>query len=144
MNAINGREMLLLGAALVFSLWLVGCVVSDPIAQRAVALELPKCQANDDIQKALQIIDDVFVGNGLGHGETPAAEDRAQGILVTYGRYTVLTNSQSLVVNFVEFGQRHSSPIVDKMCVELRERLSDGFAAGRVTEYNEASSIGVH
>src|SRR3954465_390035 len=88
----------------VFLCLVAGCYLGDPIAQRTVALRLPPPPdgtnltlsiTDPEIKEALRIIDDVFVANGLIRDKIPPSpEDRAQGIIVAYGRYSVSLKPQ--------------------------------------------------
>ena len=145
MNSIRNRSKLLATASFGgVLLCLAGCYFGDPIAQRTVSLGFPVADqqtnatlsaTNAEVQEALRIIDGVMVGEGFVRDQNPlAAEDRAQGIIATYGRYTVLLRDHTLTVNFVEFGKRHSSPVVKRTCGELKEKLGKRFGDKRVRE----------
>ena len=136
-----------------FMLCLAGCRFGDPIAQRTVSLSFlaPSQQVNmslsptnAEVLEALGIIDGVMVREGFTRDQKPlAAEDRAQGIIVAYGRYSVLLRDGTLTVNFVEFGQRHSSSIVKRVCRELKEELSKRFGGERVREESGTTGMRV-
>jgi hypothetical protein len=125
-------------------LCLAGCYFGDSIAQRTVSLGFPVADqqtnaslsaTNAEVLEALRIIDEVMVREGFVRNQNPlAAEDRAQGLIATYGRYTVLLRDHTLMINFVEFGKRHSSPAVKKVCRQLTEKLGKCFGDKRVRE----------
>jgi len=119
-----------------------GCYSGDPIAHSTVTLTFPEgdkqtnaslSTLNPEVKEALRIIDDVLVSTGFTRDEKPpTAQEQAQGIIATYGRYTVCVENRDLVVNFVEFGKRRSSPIVINTCKSLKERLDNRFGTKRV------------
>lgn len=134
-----------------FLVVVVGCPVIDPSAHKRVILEFPSpgratpLSATDtEVQAALRLIDEVFVANGFVRDRgPPTPQDQATGIIVTYGGYPVLIRGRQLVVNFVEFGKRRTSPIVDQMCSSLRDQLSHRFGDQRVKLEIGTSEIGV-
>ena len=129
-----------------------GCF-GDSIAHRAVVLDFPASQqqtnlvlsvTDPEIQEALRIIDGVFATNGFARDKNPPApQDQAQGIVATYGRYAVSIKGHSLIVSFVEFGKRHSSPIVKKTCSLMEEKLSNRFGAQRVSVETDTDQMQV-
>lgn len=126
------------------SLFIVaGCSFGDPIAQRVVVLNFPVSEqetnkllsaTNTEVQDALHIIDDVFAAKKfLRDKSPPGPQDQAQGIIATYGPYTVSINGHKLTVNFVEFGKRHSSPIVKQTSSLMKDKLGSRFGDQRVS-----------
>ena len=127
--------------------------MGDPIAHRIVAVDFPVPQqqtnvtlsaTDPEIQEALRIIDEVFVANGFARDQNPPPpEDQAQGIIVAYGRYNVSLKGHRLIVNFVEFGKRHSSPIVMRTSNSMKDKLGSRFGAQRVGVESDTAEMQV-
>jgi len=97
-----------------------------------------------EIQEALRIIDEAFVTNGFARDKNPPApQDQAQGIIATYGRYAVSIKGHGLIVSFVEFGKRRSSPIVKRTCSLMKEKLNSRFGAQRVSVETDTDQMQV-
>jgi hypothetical protein len=134
-------------------LLVAGCGSGDPVAQKVISLEFPirdqqtnfnLVRTDPEVQEALQIIDRVFIEEGFARdGGSLSPADQAQGIIATYGRYNVTIKERELIVNFVEFGRRRSSPIVVKTCMLLKEKLGNRFGANRVREDTSTHWMGV-
>jgi len=73
----------------------------------------------------------------------PTAQDQAQGIIATYGRYAVSICGQRLLISFVEFGKDRASPVVSRTCSLLKDKLSNCFGAPRVSVEGGTNEIEV-
>ena len=135
------------------SLIVLGCSLGDPIAVRTVSLKFRGSDVRagqhlptdgSKVKGALQLIDEVFVSYGFAQdSRSPAPEDRAQGIVASYGRYTVSFKDDILTVHFVEFGQSRSSPIVRKVSKALTEKLSTRYGVQNVEVDQDVQNITV-
>src|SRR6266699_4957118 len=108
-------KLLLCSLALLLS----GC---DKTIRTTVCLTLPiqtqegqmtVSAADPQVQEALRIIYKVMLSQNLPRAtRPPAAEDKAQGIIASYGRCSVWLATNTLNVGFVEFGPRRSGAFV--------------------------------
>jgi hypothetical protein len=123
---------------------ITGCFFGDAIAWRTVALKTPAGTTRADIQPALDIIDGVLNSHGFTNYPTAVApKDRAQGLIAFYGVCTVSHRDNTCAVNFVEKYQRHSSAVVQRMCKELKNKLSARYGAENVETEDAAHTITV-
>lgn len=126
-------------------LLLVGCHLGDPSAARIVSLTFvePEGQRKSsltvetpEVQEALMLIDHVLAANGLT--QLPAEPvPRSDATIIQYkGTSTrgcsIALGSNRLEVVFVEFGRRHSTEPVSKICAELKRELAERFGMKNV------------
>ncbi len=133
----------------VLPLLLTGCFIfGDRVgASRAVSLRFLPAEggkqptlavSSPDVQKALEITDSVLSPAGLNRA-TPSPAPDANGVIAFY-HYTperptscsVLLDSNTLSVVFLEVYARHTSHDVKKMCAELEGKFKSHYDRSRV------------